>query len=168
MRGDGDSAIDALDLRLIELLERNARSTYGELGRQSGMSAPAAKRRVDRLIEAGVLLGFTALVDHARLGQSLQAFVELRFSGNARVDQIAALGDEIPEVVGLFTMAGDPDALAWVRVRDVQDLKRVVDRIRASANIIGTKTMIVLAGTDTPPQSERPGRTRVRPLPIDL
>ena len=43
-------------------------------------------------------------------------------------------------------MAGDPDALAWLRVVDVRDLKRVIDRLRVSGNVTGTKTMILLGG----------------------
>lgn len=144
------AALDDVDLALIDLLRRNSRSTYGELGTRVGLSAPAAKRRVDRLIDQGVVRGFTVLLDHDQLGRPLQAFTELRFAGDARVDEIAAIGETIPEVVGVFTMAGDPDALAWLRVRDVHDLKRVVDRIRSTGNIIGTKTMIVLAGPHLP------------------
>lgn len=123
--------------------------TYGELGGRVGLSAPAAKRRVDRLVEQRVILGYTAVIDHALLGRPLEAFTELRISGDARVDEIAVLGAELPEVLGVFTMAGDPDALAWLRVRDVHDLKRVIDQLRQSGNVIGTKTMMVLGGPAT-------------------
>ena len=108
------------------------------------MSAPAVKRRIDRLERTGVITGHTTLVDHAKLGQPLEAFIELRFSGNARVDSIANIGSDIAEVQSTFTTAGDPDALVWVRVRDVHHLKRVVDRLRRIEETIGTKTMMVL------------------------
>ena len=49
----------------------------------------------------------------------------------------------------IFTTAGDPDALAWIRVRDVEDLKRVIDLLRRSGRVTGTKTLMVL-GTSTP------------------
>ena len=62
------------------------------------------------------------------------------------MDEIASIGDGIPEVLAVFTLAGDPDALAWLRVADVRDLKRVIDRLRVSGNVTGTKTMIVLGG----------------------
>ena len=50
----------------------------------------------------------------------------------------------MPEVVAVFTVAGDPDALAWIRVRDVDHLKAVVDQLRRSGKVTGTKTMMVL------------------------
>jgi len=95
-----------------------------------------------------VITGYTALVDHARLGRPLQAFTELRFAGNLPVDEIAGIADDIPEVQTIFTTAGDPDALAWIRVRDVDDLKRVIDLLRRSGRVTGTKTLMVL-GTST-------------------
>jgi Lrp/AsnC family transcriptional regulator, leucine-responsive regulatory protein len=144
--GDRQGDPDEIDRAILVELERNARATYGELGEVVGLSAPAVKRRMDRLVAGGIIRGYTVVVDHARLGRPIEAFTELTFSGNARVDEIASIGDGIPEVLAVFTMAGDPDALAWLRVADVRDLKRVIDRLRQAGNLTGTKTMIVLGG----------------------
>jgi Lrp/AsnC family transcriptional regulator, leucine-responsive regulatory protein len=139
-----ESDLDAIDRRILDLLAENARRTLGDIGERVGLSAPAVKRRIDRLEGAGVILGYTTRVDHAKLGRPLEAFTEVRFSGDARVDAIAAIADEIAEVQAVFTIAGDPDALAWIRVSDVHELKRVIDRLRNSGDVIGTKTLIVL------------------------
>jgi hypothetical protein len=89
----------------------------------------------------------TTRVDHALLGQPLEAFVELRFAGNAKVDDIANVADGLPEVETLYTIAGDPDALGFLRVRDVNDLKRVIDLLRQRASVTGTKTLVVLGAS---------------------
>jgi Lrp/AsnC family leucine-responsive transcriptional regulator len=136
--------LDATGRTILDLLAENARRTLGDIGERVGLSAPAVKRRIDRLEAAGVIIGYTTRVDHARLGRPLEAFTELRFSGDARVDAIAAIADDIAEVQAVFTIAGDPDALAWIRVSDVHELKRVIDRLRNSGDVIGTKTLIVL------------------------
>ncbi len=136
--------LDATDLEIVELLREDARRTLADVGERVSLSAPAVKRRVDRLERDGVILGYTALVDHALLGRPLQAFTELRFAGNLPVDQIAGIAAGIPEVQTIFTTAGDPDALAWIRVRDVDDLKRVIDLLRRSGRVTGTKTLMVL------------------------
>lgn len=140
--------LDDTDRAILELLRENARRTFGDIGPRVGLSAPAVKRRIDRLEAAGIIQGYTVRLDHARLGRPLEAFTELRFSGNARVDAIAAIGEGIPEVEAVFTVAGDPDALAWIRVRDVEELKRVIDQLRSSGAVVGTKTHMVL-GTST-------------------
>ena len=139
--------IDATDGRILRLLQENARRTFGDVGREVGLSAPAVKRRIDRLEESGVIRGYTALVDHAYLGQSVEAFAELRFAGSTRVDDIEDIALDVPEVHAIFTVAGDPDALAWIRARDVQDLKRVIDRLRSSGKVTGTKTLMVLSSS---------------------
>jgi len=136
--------LDETDLEIIELLRRDARRTLADVAERVSLSPPAVKRRVDRLERERVITGYTVLVDHALLGSPLQAFTELRFAGNLPVDQIAGIADDIPEVQTIFTTAGDPDALAWIRVRDVEDLKRVIDLLRRSGRVTGTKTLMVL------------------------
>jgi Lrp/AsnC family leucine-responsive transcriptional regulator len=138
------SDVDAVDTRIIALLQQNARRTFGDIGKDVGLSAPAVKRRIDRLEACGVIRGYTAIVDHACLGLSVEAFAELRFAGSTRVDDIEDIALDVPEVHAIFTIAGDPDALAWIRVSDVQNLKRVIDRLRSSGKVTGTKTLMVL------------------------
>lgn len=136
--------LDETDLEIIELLREDARRTLADVAERVSLSAPAVKRRVDRLERERVITGYTVQVDHALLGRPLQAFTELRFAGNLPVDQIAGIAAGIPEVQTIFTTAGDPDALAWIRVRDVDDLKRVIDLLRRSGRVTGTKTLMVL------------------------
>jgi Lrp/AsnC family transcriptional regulator, leucine-responsive regulatory protein len=140
-------SLDSTDERILGLLQQNARQTFGEIGRKVGLSAPAVKRRIDRLEASGVIRGYTALVDHAHLGQSVEAFAELRFAGSTRVDDIEDIALDVPEVQAIFTVAGDPDALVWIRVSDVQNLKRVIDRLRGSGKVTGTKTLMVLSSS---------------------
>lgn len=138
--------IDATDDRILELLAEDGRRSASEIGRRVGLSPAAAKRRIDRLEQRGIVTGYTATIDYAKLGGLVEAFVELRFVGNTQVDDIDRTFTDVPEVVEAFTTAGDPDALARIRVRDLDHLKHVVDRIRRTGRVTGTKTLIVLGG----------------------
>lgn len=147
-----------MDRQILALLQENARRTFGDIGRLVGLSAPAVKRRVDRLESSRVILGYTVRVDPSSLGQALEAFAELRFAGTTRVDDIEDIALDVPEVQAIFTVAGDPDAVAWLRAKDVDDLKRVIDRLRGSGKVTGTKTLIVLSSsvrTQLPPVPQR-------------
>jgi Lrp/AsnC family leucine-responsive transcriptional regulator len=148
--------LDAIDWSILRLLQEDARRTLGDIGKRVGLSAPAVKRRVDRLEARGVITGYTARLDHSKLGRPLEAFAELRFAGTARVDAIEGIVDDVPEIEAVFTVAGDPDALAWIRVRDVDDLKRVIDQIRATGKVTGTKTLMVLGSSLTRPRERIP------------
>lgn len=140
---------DGTDLEIVRLLEQDARRSLAGIGRVVGLSAPAVKRRMQRLEAAGVITAYTITVDHAKLGLPLEAFAQLRFTGGTKVDDIATVAEGLPEVRAVFTTAGDPDALVWIRVRDVDDLKRIIDRLRRTGRVVGTKTLIVL-GTWSP------------------
>lgn len=144
---DAAPSLDDTDDQILTLLSEDARRTFGDIGRHVGLSAPAVKRRIDRLEHSGVIRGYTVLVNHARLGRNLEAFVELRFAGRTRVDDIENLAPHVPQIQALFTVAGDPDAVAMIRVSDVEELKDVVDELRKSGKITGTKTLIVLGSS---------------------
>jgi Lrp/AsnC family leucine-responsive transcriptional regulator len=148
------ATLDALDLRILDLLVQDGRRSASEIGRLVNLSPAATKRRIDRLEDSGYIRGYTAILDHTKLGRHLEAFAELRFAPGTQVGDIDHALDDLPELVESFTVAGDPDALVRLRVDDVDHLKRVIDRIRqsrrGSAKVIGTKTLIVL-GTSTGP-----------------
>jgi DNA-binding Lrp family transcriptional regulator len=136
--------IDATDLQIVEELRQNARQTLSEIAAKVSLSAPAVKRRIDRLENEGVIAGYTIRVDDAKLGRPLDAFTELRFAGSTPVDDISSIANETPEVESVFTIAGDPDALVRIRVENVAHLQRVIDRLRRSGKVTGTKTLMVL------------------------
>jgi Lrp/AsnC family leucine-responsive transcriptional regulator len=146
--------LDGVDHQILELLVADARRSASEIGRTVGLSPAAAKRRIDRLEELGFIRGYTALLDHQLLGSQLQAFSELRFAPGTLVEEIDAAVADLPELVESFTLAGDPDALLRLRVRDVDHLKQVIDRVRrtrrGTAKIINTKTLIVLGSRSGP------------------
>lgn len=148
------SDLDGTDLEIIALLEHDARRSLADIGRHVSLSAPAVKRRMDRLEALAVITGYTVTVDHAKLGRPLEAFVELRFAGTTKVDDISTVARGLGEVLTVFTTAGDPDALVWLRVRDVEDLKRVIDRLRRSGTVVGTKTLMVLGAWSPAPRDE--------------
>ncbi|MEP6811857.1 MAG: Lrp/AsnC family transcriptional regulator [Actinomycetota bacterium] len=136
--------IDDVDHAILELLRENARRTVADIATRVNLSAAPVKRRIERLERLGVIVGDTLQVDHEKLEGSVEAFTELRFTGNTDVAVIIAIASEIPEVQEVFTTAGDPDALVRIRVRDVPHLKNVVNRLRTAQPITGTKTLMVL------------------------
>lgn len=140
-----EQKIDSTDLAIVEELEEDARQTLSEIASKVSLSAPAVKRRIDRLLELGVIVGYTVRVDHSKLGRPLTAFTELRFTGSTPVEEITEIAAATPEVEALFTIAGDPDAIVQIRIADVDHLNVVIDRFRRSGKVIGTKTLIVLA-----------------------
>jgi DNA-binding Lrp family transcriptional regulator len=140
-------SLDDTDHHIIGLLLEDGRRSASEIGRRVNLSPAAAKRRIDRLESLGVIMGYRAIVDHAKLGSAIEAFAEVRFEGATQVDDIDCAFAALPELVEAFTIAGDTDALVRLRVTDLSHLKSVIDAIRRSGGIVGTKTLIVLGTT---------------------
>ena len=140
----GPVQLDETDRRIPELLGEDARRTIADIASHVNLSPAPVKRRIDRLQHLGVISGYTVVVDHALIGPSIEAFTELRFAGDADIDEILTSVEKIPEIAEVFTMAGDPDALLRIRVDDVEHLKVVVNRLRRTGRVTGTKTLMVL------------------------
>ena len=101
----------------------DARASYAEIGTRVSLSAPAVKRRVDRLRATGVIRGFTAVVDPAAVGWTTEAFVELFCTGRTTPAQIGVAARRHPEVVGAYTVSGEADALVHLRAADIAHLE---------------------------------------------
>ena len=137
--------VDGIDAQIIALLRRDARSSYRSIGEVVGLSASAVKRRVDQLCDARVIRGFTVSVDPSAGDDAVDAFVELHCSNRTRPQAIVAAVSELPEVIAAYTVSGDADALLRVRARDIAELERTIERIRAHRDAERTKSVIVLS-----------------------
>jgi len=152
--------MDEVDQRIVALLVADARSSFAEIGARVSLSAPAVKRRVDRLRAAGIIRGFTAVVDPAAVGWATEAFVELYCAGRTTPAQIRAAARRHPEVVGAYTVSGEADALVHLRAADIAHLEEALERLRAEPFVTSSRSTIVLsrlvesptvAATDTRP-----------------
>ncbi|MFI7552446.1 Lrp/AsnC family transcriptional regulator [Micromonospora sediminimaris] len=137
--------IDAVDQRIIALLVADARASYADIGARVSLSAPAVKRRVDRLRSAGVIRGFTAIVDPASVGWTTEAFVELFCAGRTTPAQIGVAVRRHPEVVGAYTVSGEADALVHLRAADIAHLEEALERLRAETFVTSSRSTIVLS-----------------------
>ncbi len=136
--------VDDIDRTIIRLLVENGRRSVLDIAERVQLTPAPVKRRIDRLERLGVIAGYTAVIDQSRLDGGLEAFTELRFTGDTNVESITNSAASLPEVIEVFTVAGDPDALVRIRADNVQHLQQVVDNLRKNVEVIGTKTLIVL------------------------
>ncbi len=137
--------LDETDQRIIAALMADARTSYADIGQLVALSAPAVKRRVDRLRAAGVIKGFTAVVDPSAIGWTTEAFVELFCTGRTTPAQITAAVRRHPEVVGAYTVSGQADALVHLRAADIGHLEQALEKLRAEPFVTSTRSMVVLS-----------------------
>lgn len=134
-----EKSLDALDWRIVEALQEDGRLSWSELGRRVGLSQPAVAERVRRLEEAGVILGYHAVVDPARLGLGIRAFVRLRL-GHGLEERLYARVALLPEVLECHRITGEDCLILQVAVASVQHLEQLLDQLKpfgmASTSIV--------------------------------
>jgi len=137
--------LDDMDERILAELTQHARATFAEIGQTVNLSAPAVKRRVDRMLDNGVIKGFTTVVDRNALGWNTEAYVQVFCHGTISPDQLRAAWADMPEVVSAATVTGTSDAILHVLARDMRHLEAALERIRSSADIERSESIVVLS-----------------------
>lgn len=138
------TASDPLDLDILALLQDDGRRSVVDIAKRVSLSPTAVKRRIQQLEKTGVIAGYSARVDYDKLGWSLDAFVELRFTGTTSGDEMDALAASLPEARAVYTTAGPQDVLVLVTATGVEHLREVINRLRRTPGIIGTRTHVIL------------------------
>ena len=137
--------MDALDRSIVRHLLRDSRTTYGRIGSEVSLSAPAVKRRVDRLVREGAIRGFTTVLDPAVLEWDVEAYVWVYCEGAPDPDEVRAQLEDVPEVVQATTISGTADMVLRLQARDTGELERAVRRLRALPTVARTESAVVLS-----------------------
>jgi Lrp/AsnC family transcriptional regulator, leucine-responsive regulatory protein len=133
--------IDDIDCEILAELQVNARIPFAELGRRVGLSTPAVIERVHRLEEKRVILGFRTLIDPAKVGLPVRAFVKVTVAGD-KLTRFSALVRKLPEVLECHRVTGAESFMVQVAVRDVTHMEAVIDSMMP---YVATNTSMILA-----------------------
>lgn len=143
--------LDAVDRRILRVLQAEGRVTYDELASQVSLSASAALRRVKRLEEAKVIAGYVALVAPERVGLGLTAYINVRLEKHSEthkrnpMDLFRASVQTWPEVVECAALTGEMDYLLRVMVEDMAHYSRfIMDTLLKHPSVQDCKTSFVL------------------------
>jgi Lrp/AsnC family leucine-responsive transcriptional regulator len=137
--------IDDIDRKIVDILQKDARTSNAEVARRVGMAPSGAFERIKKLEERGVITGYTARVEPRSVGLGLLAFVFARTEVDALAQDTEQRLAEIPEVLEVHHIAGEDCFLLKVRAADPEALGRLLrERIAGTGNIRSTRTTIVL------------------------
>ncbi|MCZ0978878.1 Lrp/AsnC family transcriptional regulator [Streptomyces diastatochromogenes] len=143
-----DYTPDATDWHILEALQSEGRASFAELARTVSMSPSAVTERVRRLEDAGVITGYTAIVDQDRLGLPILAFVRLRYPhGNYK--PFHDLLDTTPEVLEAHHVTGDDCFVLKVAARSMKHLEGISGKIGA----LGAVTTSIVYSSPLPRRS---------------
>lgn len=137
--------LDELDLRIVDLLLKDARTPAAQIAEQIGLSRPAVADRLDKLERLGVVRGTTAVVDPVAIGRTITAFVAARGAtlSNAAWKKFRELMQR-DEVLEVHTVAGDDCYLMKVRAESIGALNTLVQQLSGAPLGLATRTTIVM------------------------
>jgi len=136
--------LDPIDRKILSLLIHDGRISLAEIGKRVALSSPAVKHRVHRLESEGTIRGYSAVVDQVAFGWHTEAFLEVFCERDTSLEALRRTLTDHPEVIGAYTVAGDPEAILHVRTVDIAHLEQTIERIRSQPNVVRTKTQVVL------------------------
>jgi Lrp/AsnC family transcriptional regulator, leucine-responsive regulatory protein len=145
--------LDPTNLRILKELQDDPRLPVARLARKVQMSAPAVTERVQRLREAGVIVGFRMDLDPRALGLPVAAYVRIR-PAPGQLTRVAELARKIPQVVECHRITGEDCFLMRIHVAEVQHIEAILDRFLA----YGQTTTSIVQSSPVPP--------RALPLPV--
>lgn len=136
-----NKSLDAIDLKILTALQEDGRLTATELAERVGLTTSPCLRRLRLLEEAGIIRGYTALVDQVRVGLPISVFVSIKLDRQSEdaMQRFEAAVRRCPEVLECYLMTGPRDYLLRVVAADLADFERFVKgtltRIDGIANI---------------------------------
>lgn len=136
-----DALLDGVNVRILAELRDSPRLSMAELARRVGMSAPAVTERVQRLQQAGVIVGYHLDIDPAAVGLPVTAFARIRPMPGS-LPKIAELAAEIPEVTECYRITGEDCFLVKLHAPAIDQLEAILDRFLVYGN---TTTSIVVS-----------------------
>jgi len=152
--------LDALDRKILDVLQSDGRASNVDLSARVHLSAPQCFRRVRALEERGVIRGYRAQVQPEALGLGVVAYVSLNIDGGqfGRVREIEASIRDFPQILECHTVSGDYDYLLKVVARDLRTLSQfLTDRLMQVPGVDDVRTMICMEEVKAP-----------APLPVEL
>jgi Lrp/AsnC family transcriptional regulator, leucine-responsive regulatory protein len=128
MANESEKLLDETGWALLCALQENARSSYAELGMRVGLTAPAVANRIRRLEAEGIITGYRAVINPAKLGLGLTAIIRF-FSPRESYERIYAVIEACPEIIECHRVTGDDCMTLTAVVASVDHLQELITRL---------------------------------------
>ena len=139
--------LDAIDLKILRMLIQDGRVSYAQIAKETKLSDVAVKKRIEKLINRGIIKKVSAIVDREKLGYRYTFFIELRVDP-AEIFVVYRKLQSIPNILEVYIVAGEFPIIAKGIGESSSELKRLIQEIGKIDGVIDIKTAVVLEGTE--------------------
>jgi len=128
-RNNALEKIDEVDFKILKILSREANKPIVEISKQSGISAKLAAYRIKKLEEKKIILAYNAIIDETKIGYSMYK-IDFYLFNHSKITQMIEYARQHPNIKNVMKTVGGPDFEIEVMVKDINELKSMVDDIR--------------------------------------
>ena len=137
--------LDQVDRDILTILQSEGRSSASYIADEIGMSIPAVTDRIKKLQDSGVILGFTTLVDHRKVGLDVSAFITVISESSSHYSDVVRQANKTPEIVQCFTTTGNGSHVLLAITENSTSLEKLLRIIQGWPGIMRTETQMILS-----------------------
>jgi Lrp/AsnC family leucine-responsive transcriptional regulator len=137
--------LDEIDLKILKMLQENGRIKRNEIAQATGLSVPSVSERIKKLEDAGIIKGYTAILDSKKLGKDITAFVFVSIDSSKNYPLFIERVMDVDEILECHSITGEGSHLLKVKTENTSTLEKLLARIQSWPGVTGTRTNIVLS-----------------------
>ena len=138
-------SLDQVDRDILSMLQQDGRASASHIAQEIGMSIPAVTDRIKKLQESGVIMGFTTLLDHRKMGRDVSAFITVISESSAHYSDVVIQANKTPEIVQCFTTTGNGSHVLLAITENSTSLEKLLRIIQGWPGVMRTETQMVLS-----------------------
>ena len=138
-------SLDQVDRDILSMLQQDGRGSASHIAQEIGMSIPAVTDRIKKLQESGVIMGFTALLDHRKMGRDVSAFITVISESSAHYSDVVIQANKTPEIVQCFTTTGNGSHVLLAVTENTTSLEKLLRIIQGWPGVMRTETQMILS-----------------------
>ena len=137
--------LDQVDRDILNILQIEGRSSASYIAEGIGMSIPAVTDRIKKLQDSGVILGFTTLLDHRKIGLDISAFITIISESSSHYNDVVREANKTSEIVQCFTTTGNGSHVLLAITENTHSLEKLLRTIQGWPGVIRTETQMILS-----------------------
>ena len=137
--------LDQIDRDILYILQQDSRSSASYIAEKVGMSIPAVTDRIKKLCDSGVVIGFTSVLDHRKIGLDVCAFITIISESWSHYSSVVTRANKMLEVVQCFTTTGNGSHVLLAITENTSSLEKLLRTIQSWPGVMRTETQVVLS-----------------------
>lgn len=139
--------MDDIDLKILEVLQKQGRTRRNDLAETVGLSLPAVSERLRKLEEAAIITGYFAKVDHKKVGKDITAFITVTVDSSKHFSAFVDHAHSADEILECHAITGDGTHLLKIRTENTASLEKLLAKVQSWQGVVKTTTNVVLSTT---------------------